>query len=206
MLQLIAMITMLIDHIGFIFFPGVDVFRIIGRIAFPLYSWFLVQGYLHTKNIKKYMWRLFYLACISQVPYTLALKSWEFNVIFTLLLALFGLYAMDHIKDEGSKSLILIGVLGASLLIPMDYGMYGVLLVLIYRYFSSWKMVAGHLFLNLLYAMAFGGLQLFSILGTALLFISPAVFRSIPVHKWIYRSFYPAHLLLLLLLYLWINP
>jgi hypothetical protein len=46
MLKFIAMLTMLVDHIGVIFFPRIEFLRIIGRIAFPLYSWFLVQGYI----------------------------------------------------------------------------------------------------------------------------------------------------------------
>ncbi|MBP1155691.1 MULTISPECIES: TraX family protein [unclassified Paenibacillus] len=210
MLQLIAMITMLIDHVGLIFFPHSEMYRIIGRIAFPLYSWFLVQGYLHTSNLKRYIWRLFGLACLSQIPYTLALDGQvfqELNVIFTLLLSILGLYVMDRVANESLKAILMIGVLSAALLIPMDYGLYGVLLVFIYRYYDQWKMIGYHMTLNLMYIAIYGTgawIQLFSLLGT-FLFAYSIPYYSISMKKWIYRSFYPAHLAILFIVYLWME-
>lgn len=69
MMQWIAMITMLIDHIGAVFFPHVVELRIIGRIAFPIYAFAVFIGYKHTRNVQKYIWRLFWIAVISQVPF-----------------------------------------------------------------------------------------------------------------------------------------
>ncbi|GCL74217.1 TraX family protein [Paenibacillus naphthalenovorans] len=207
MLQLIAMTTMLIDHVGYIFFPHTDLFRIIGRIAFPLYCWFLVQGYLHTSSLKNYMRRLFWLACLSQIPYSLAFDEWELNVIFTLLLSIVGLYAADRIKDEKYKALLMAGVLLAALLIPMDYGLYGVLLVFLYRYFTGWKLIVYHTALNMMFIAVYGTgawIQLFSLLGT-FLFAYPIPNYQISIKKWLYRSFYPAHLFLLFILYLWME-
>lgn len=209
MLQIIAMITMLIDHVGLIFFPNTDLFRIIGRIAFPLYSWFLVQGYLYTRELQKYMWRLFGLACLSQIPYTLALQQWEFNVIFTLLLALFALHTIDHVPDGTTKSLIILGIFCAAVFIPMDYGLYGIILILLLRYFTREKLVGYHLILNLLYFFTYGigfWIQLFSIVGTILIAYLPGQ-RPITRNRWLwlYRTFYPAHLTVLFFLYLWIQ-
>ncbi|KIL34260.1 hypothetical protein SD71_21125 [Cohnella kolymensis] len=198
-MQLIAMVTMLIDHIGFIFSPHTDILRIIGRIAFPLYSWFLVQGYLHTRNHKKYMMRLLALACISQVPYTLALQRFELNVIFTLLLSLLALYAASRIASGTLRAAALGSIIAAAILVPMDYGIYGILLTFIYRYLRDWQMVAGHLLLNAAFFLASGGsqwLQLFSVLGTVII-VNPVPYRGTFFNKWVYRSFYPAHLLLL---------
>lgn len=202
MMQLIAMMTMLIDHVGFIFFPQDKMFRIIGRIAFPIYCWLLVQGYLHTRNHKKYMIRLFWLACISQVPYTLALERLNLNVIFTLLIALFGLYAAGRLTSETQKWIALAAVFAISTFVPMDYGVYGVLLVFIYRYLERWQMIAGHLTLELLFFFASGAhysIQMLSILGT-LLIAFPLPIRPIRLNKWLYRSFYPLHLAVLFIL------
>ena len=52
-LKLIAIISMLIDHIGAILFPSSEVLRIIGRLAFPIFAFIIVEGYFHTKNLKK---------------------------------------------------------------------------------------------------------------------------------------------------------
>ena len=53
-LKIIALITMLIDHIGLVFFPGIEIFRIIGRISFPIFAFMIAEGCEHTENKKKY--------------------------------------------------------------------------------------------------------------------------------------------------------
>ncbi|WP_373232889.1 TraX family protein [Cohnella sp.] len=201
------MITMLIDHVGFIFYPKSEILRIIGRIAFPLYGWFLVQGYRHTRNHKKYMLRLLGLACISQIPYTLAFQQFELNVIFTLLLSLLSLYAADQITSKEWKAVFILIVAATSFFIPMDYGLYGVLLIFIFRYFEGWKVIANHSLLNIIFLTINGPgywIQLFSVFGTALI-VYPLSYQSIAIHKWIYRYFYPAHLAILYGLYVWLH-
>jgi len=198
-LEWIAMLTMLIDHVGLIFFPDQEWFRIVGRIAFPLYCWFLVQGYQHTRNLKKYMWRLFWLACISQIPYTLAFNQWELNVIFTLLLGLLALYTMDHIQEEKTKWSFIFGIFIAGTIIPMDYGIYGILLILLFHSYSNRKLIAYHMIQNLVFLFAYGEgfwLQLFSILGSILIVLLPS-YHPLTRFRWLYRSFYPVHLAIL---------
>lgn len=204
MLPVIAMTTMLIDHIGMMFFPEQSVYRIIGRIAFPLYCWFLVQGYRYTRHLGRYMRRLLALACLSQVPYSLAAGRWELNVIFTLLLCLTALYALERVQPEWKKLLSLGAILCALAIVPMDYGLYGLLLVLVYRYLDNWKLLLGHLLIDAAYWAFSGpgyGLQLFSLLGS-LLVVLPVPQRLPGRARWIYRSFYPAHLAILYLVWL----
>jgi len=194
----IAMLSMLIDHIGVIFYPGNDTFRIIGRLAFPLYCWFIVQGYRYTRNHKKYMKRLLILAVISQAPFTLAFDEYVLNVIVTLLLGLIALYAYDRLP-EPRRTLAVLGILFVSVIVPMDYGIYGILLIFIYRFAKGWQMLAGHLLLNLLYLAVYGPevwIQMFSILATVLILLTrPGEKRWVP--NWLYRAFYPAHLAIL---------
>lgn len=203
MLPYIAMLTMLIDHIGAVFYPDVVAFRIIGRIAFPLYGWFLVQGYTHTRNVRKYAYRLLAIALISQVPFSLAFRDLSLNVVFTLLLGLLCLRVLDR-KDfsESDKGWRMIGLMLLSVVIPMDYGIYGLLLILLYRYMKGWKLMGLHLMMEGLFFLLAGreyGIQLFSLAGT-LLILNQHLFKPIPLNRWIYRSFYPAHLLLLFIL------
>lgn len=80
-LKLIAIISMTIDHIGaYLFYSGSDIvspqginlMRSIGRMALPIFAYFLVVGYFKTRDIKKYISRMHLFAIISQIPFTLA--------------------------------------------------------------------------------------------------------------------------------------
>ena len=53
-LKFIALLAMLVDHIGYAFFPDVMVFRAIGRVAFPIFAFLVTEGMVHTSNWKKY--------------------------------------------------------------------------------------------------------------------------------------------------------
>lgn len=72
LLKLIAIVSMLIDHIGGAFFPTVGMFRWIGRLAFPIFCYCLTVGLLYTHDIKRYLGRLALFAVISQPFYVLA--------------------------------------------------------------------------------------------------------------------------------------
>ncbi len=94
-LKLIALITMFIDHIGYIIYPEYRFFRIIGRISFPIFAFALANGFRYTSNRKKYAFRLFIFAIISQFPYMLfsynshgKINFIAFNVMFLLLYGL----------------------------------------------------------------------------------------------------------------------
>lgn len=84
-IQTVAMSSMLVDHIGLIFFPDMPTLRAIGRLAFPAYCLCIVQGLSFTRDRRTYLWRLFLLGCTSQFPYWLAFGKARGNAIFTLL-------------------------------------------------------------------------------------------------------------------------
>ena len=73
-LKLVAMITMLIDHIGVVLYPNMNILRIIGRISFPIYAYCIAVGCIYTRNALKYALRVLVLAIISQPIYVIALK------------------------------------------------------------------------------------------------------------------------------------
>ena len=90
-LKCIAILTMFIDHMGAVFFPGELMFRYIGRIAFPIFAFLLVEGYFHTRDVRRYMLRLGLFAVISEIPYYLAFRETilEFehqNMFYTLFI------------------------------------------------------------------------------------------------------------------------
>ena len=88
-LKLVAITTMLIDHIGVIIFPNILWLRLLGRLAFPLFAFFITEGFRKTSDVKKYLQRLFILALVSQLPYWTAFGiDAGLNIFFTLTLGL----------------------------------------------------------------------------------------------------------------------
>jgi hypothetical protein len=87
-IKLLAAATMLIDHIGVVFFPDAIGWRIVGRLSFPLFIWLLVQGEAHTRDIWRYVLRLVALGAVTQPIYQLTFGTARPNILFVLLLGL----------------------------------------------------------------------------------------------------------------------
>ena len=103
-LKMIAIITMVIDHVGAVLFPMNMIFRYIGRISFPLFVFLLVEGSIHTSKIRQYELRMFLFALISEIPFDLAFSNkivdiYSQNVFWTLTI---GLVMLDLIQNGAS--------------------------------------------------------------------------------------------------------
>ena len=68
-LKLIAILCMVVDHVGTVFFPGYSAFRWVGRLAFPIFCYCLTVGLMYTHDIRRYLGRLAIFAVISQPFY-----------------------------------------------------------------------------------------------------------------------------------------
>ena len=158
-LKLLAMLAMTADHIGAVFFPEIPLLRWIGRLAMPVLCFFIGEGLRHTRSPQRYLLRLTGFALLSELPFDLAFYGgieWGHqNVYFTLALGLLALWAIQSRGMEGWL-LALTAALAAELL-GCDYGMYGVLLILLLDRFHSARseQLAASALLNL----AFFGLQ-----------------------------------------------
>lgn len=99
-LKILAMVVMIVDHLGLTLFPGQVEFRVIGRIAFPLYAWCMVVGCVKTRSMPRYILRTFVMALICQPLYMLALGyNWqELNILFLLTLSLLAIWAIQARK------------------------------------------------------------------------------------------------------------
>ena len=114
-----------------------SVSRDIGRLAFPIFCFLLVEGFLHTRNPKKYAGRLFLFALISEIPFDLALQSGWFdpgkqNVYFTLLIGLLVLMGLSYFREKPWMQLpVMAAGLLVSWIIDSDYNYKGVFLIII---------------------------------------------------------------------------
>lgn len=208
-MQWIAMITMLIDHIGASWFEDQSIFRIIGRMAFPIYAYYVVQGMKFTSNRKRYVIRLGILALLSQAPFSLLFDTYTVNVIGTFFICVLGIYGFTEERlPAGMRYMSLILCAAVLLIVPCDYGIYALILMLIYRYASGISILLGHIALNagFILAVMTSDIQAWSVLPS-LVFAIPSEKVARAVREWrapklLWRAFYPGHLLALALLHM----
>lgn len=116
----------------------------VGRIAFPLFAFELVQGYMHTHDLRRYAKRILLLAVLSEIPFDMVAGAsffyiWHQNVAWTLLAGLGACCCADHLLAKETAAsrrvLYLLGLVGTVLLpclLMTDYGAEGVLLILLF--------------------------------------------------------------------------
>jgi hypothetical protein len=189
-LKIIGIVTTAVDHVGFILYPQIIFLRVIGRLAFPIFAWYLAEGYVHTSSRKKYAMRLGIFAVATQAPYYLATHLKNLNIFFTLLV---GLFAIDCFRKNRYISTVTIILLSG--LIPLDYSFYGVLMILGFYIFRESKVAFySQVAINIAGFYLFGFIQLFSLFGAALAVYFPKNFPKIQINKYFFYFFYPAHL------------
>jgi len=226
-LKIIALVFMMIDHMGVALFPNVPEMRMLGRIAMPVYAWCLVVGCDYTHDIMRYAFRLLVLAVISQPVNMVALGNpWEkLNILFLLCL---GVVAIAGIQKKRFGSQFWLPLLCFAFLgyVQVDYGWKGLAFLLLL--YAARKSRGGLAAVFLAYAMYWGTFssQVTAIAGVQLAFLSwqsvgPVIkpfFRlqammwmalpliliptrtGIKLPKWLGYGLYPLHLLLIILL------
>lgn len=209
-LKLIALITMMIDHTGAIFFRGQSTYRVIGRLAFPIYCFLLVEGFFHTKNKARYAGRLFLFALISELPFDYAFFGKSYfghqNIFFTLTFGLLAIWASEHFKERSPLISVasFIAAAGLAALLNTDYTILGILYILTFYFARSMPdgLKQIYLLLGLALPTAFlsGSLQMYALF--ALLPISFYSGKPGPRSKVLQYSFYAAYPVHLLVLYL----
>lgn len=106
-LHILAMIFMLFDHLWATIIPGNQWLTCLGRLAFPIFAFMIVEGYFHTSSLRRYALRLLLFALISEIPFNLMYSSsliypYHQNVIWTLLLGL-GLIHLNELTAKRRK-------------------------------------------------------------------------------------------------------
>lgn len=99
-LKIVACISMLLDHIGFIFFPQYIIFRILGRIAFPIFAFMIAEGCFYTKNKLKRLLVMSSFALIMQIGLYMFTGMTDFNIFIHFSLSIIVIYLIDYIEEK----------------------------------------------------------------------------------------------------------
>ena len=147
-LKIIAFVAMLIDHIGRVFFPENVIFCIIGRVSFPIFAFFIAEGYYYTRNKLRYVVMLVACLVVSWIPFVLLFDKSFFtaNVIGVFTVAVLGMFIIDGLKLKGKDDrfiYVLMFITYCLFVIVCDFlsvipeGFLGVLLVLSFYLFRG---------------------------------------------------------------------
>lgn len=207
-LKIIGLITMFLDHYQFMI-GGSEVLRIIGRVAFPIFAFTLSEGYVHTRNLKKYLLRIFCFAVGIQILFILFEYGGIVNIFFTLFFGLVAIYILNLKKDlvkepfmKVIKVILIAGILYLAQVLQLDYGAYGILLIMIFNAFRNDKLKILMSFLalnmfNIIFPNVFQIIdtQIFSLISLIFIFMyNGEKGRSI---RYFFYLFYPVHFFIL---------
>ena len=212
-LKYLAFASMLIDHVnnalvtpmlngeGFLLHLS-NLFSILGRIAFPLFVFFIVEGFFKTRSRKRYLTTLLIFGVISEVPFDMFTSKTFFdpywnNMMFTLALCLVTIWLIDSLKEKLANRVIwyvvsiilviLFGLLAMGL--SLDYDYHAILVAyLFYIFYDKPLLGAGLGYLSIIK-------ELYSFLGFAMTLTYNG--KRGKQYKWLNYAFYPVHILIL---------
>jgi hypothetical protein len=203
------MLLMTIDHIGMIFFPNDILWRIVGRLAFPLFAFLIFEGFIHTRSRLKYFVRLLAFGLLIELGFFIILRfiSIDFdltrNIFLTLSFGLLGLILLNT-KQHYLLKILGVGALAAvSQWMKFDYGAYGVLLIVSFyliRY-DIRLVMSTQVILNIIYFVVIpGSIQFFSLFSWFFIAYYNGELGPRLKPKYILYFYYPFHLIVLYLL------
>ena len=208
-LKVIAMISMVIDHVAlYLMEYGTvlyETMRCIGRIAFPVFAFLIAEGFIHTRSRYKYFFTLLGFAVISEIPwYLLNGADGTHNVMFTLALGVATLMVLENLLQ---RSLVLgflwtLGMAGLASWSGVDYEWRGILLIVILYLFNrhghSFPYSRGmQFFCTLVLMIHYGGIG--AVMACMILYVYNGTrgFVQGSIAKYVFYAFYPVHLIVL---------
>jgi len=141
-LKWIAIIGMITNHMVFAWLEFIPFWLrfplyMAGGVTYPIMAYFVVEGYRHTSNMKKYILRLFIFGLIAQPFHVLTFRMFTFNILFTIILALFILMLYDRMKIRFLFWLVFI--IASIVAMAFDWFFVGILIPLMYHIISDEK-------------------------------------------------------------------
>ena len=218
-LKMIALVIMFIDHIGAVivqrtmtmegfnhdFWSSLYMpIRYVGRLAFPIFCFLLVEGFVHTSNIKKYLKGMLIFALISEIPFNLSIAGTVFsldyqNIFWELAMGILAMISLKKIESSKLNYLIQVILRIAVIIVfaaiaeglNFDYGMYGIISIVALYAFRE----------NRLMQLLIGALSFYwePVAPLAFLLLASYNGKRGKNIKYLFYVFYPSHLLLLYL-------
>lgn len=209
---------MIIDHIGGVFFPEIIWFRVIGRIAFPIFAFFIAEGYYHTRNKGRYVISLVICMIVSWVPFVCLFdRRWySANALGVFLIGILGMFLIDWWREPksiakhilASVSIVFYIVLAfiLDIFVIMPEGLLGLMVVLSFYYFRKSRVVMciiSGMLLLLLAIMDFyvsgNWSQFFALFAILLIAFYNGKKGKLNL-KYLFYIGYPAHLIIFLII------
>ena len=209
---------MTIDHLGFMIFPDQLWMRIIGRFAFPIFAFLIAEGFRHSSNKNKYFVRLAVFAIVLELPIWILsaftntfddVPNFPMNIFFTLALGLGLLICLNQKKRY--YFLLVPVILVIPVFLDLDFGLYGLLSIVVMYYFKGIKLVIYWTLFNVIFftltlvdGYVFDRIQTFSDLADYQVVATFSIIfilmyngtRGIKM-KYFFYFYYPVHILII---------
>ena len=211
-LKMIALISMIVDHVGFYILGDIDLLRIIGRIALPIYAYTIAEGCRYTKDRKRYLGLIAAMALVFQLVFWVFMKSLYQGILVTFSLSIVIIFSIDALiksKDIRSKILAIVGLAAAFFIgfvcpeifgkygFKIDYNVWGISLPIL-MYFTPTKkarIVILTVFLALM-AIISSSIQWWALLAIPFIALYNGE-RGSKKYKYFFYIIYPLHLVII---------
>lgn len=214
-LKIVAIVTMLLDHIGVYLYPSVEWLRIVGRISLPIFAYMISEGCAYTRHRLRYFLQIFVLGAGCQLVYYFAMGSLYQGILITFSLAILVIYALDNLfKNRDLLACVLaVAAVGGSVFLTVfapdiwantdfsiDYGIAGVALPVLIYYAPSkfWKLIATAVGVLLL-AVTLIPIQWWAFLSLPFIALYSGERGRVNM-KYFFYLFYPIHLVVIYLI------
>lgn len=220
-LKLIAAISMVIDHIGAILLPQIAVLRVIGRIAFPVFAFFIAEGCYYTKNRCRYFLNLLFFAAVTQGIKVIFNDNDDLNILFTFAIAVIVIFAfqilMSAAETKKEKQTMYMSLVFAMLIamvwmlnrvVVIQYSFWGCLapfIIYLAHFIQNSSYTKPQLKLILLFValtavyFTYSGVQIWAY-AAILLLVQYSGKKGDRLPKYFFYIFYPSHLAILYLI------
>lgn len=214
-LKIIAMVAMVLDHVGLQLFPHIMALRYIGRLAFPIFAFMIAEGCSHTHHKGKYLLSVALMGAACQIVYAVAMDSLYMNVLITFTLSILVIYSIDLLLDRrtllSAAPLVLCvaTVVICCTVLPqllsgtdysIDYGIFGVALPVMVYYAPTRPTKLAACALSLVGLVFTRGLWQLWAFPAILLLAAYNGERGRLRMKYVFYLFYPAHLVIIWLI------
>ena len=211
-LKLIALVSMTIDHIGVQFFPQSVIFRVIGRLALPIFAYMIAQGCRYTRNKARYLATIAAVALVCQLVYFFAMASLYQCILVTFSFSIALIFALEaaiqkpSVKSTTVAALVLVSVWFVSDMLPrflpgfyVDYGFFGILLPVLIWLGKDKRQCIALSGIGLVLLSIGNPLLWFSLLALPLLALYNGTRGKVKL-KYLFYIYYPVHLALIYLI------